>query len=382
MRAAWSLVALALVLLPGVGVAGETPPAVVTIAPSAMKTMGIATTIARAGTLSGHIACPAYVMADNRHVVRISPLGEGRVLKVLTYPGQIVAAGQVLLEYDNHTLVQLRQQIAAAEAALEEARATRDEAALSAARAKILRGTVLAVGEVQRRELALRHAEGLVREKKALLDSSQVRLDELTSATERPDGEQSRIISPIPGIVRGVNVAMGDNMANRTQPLVEVDDLSSVWVVSQVLGRDAGALAPGNRQVTHPGGRSTQAIASRIDTIDGNVDPQTRQLLVRSLVPNKSGRLRPGMLVTTELYASTPVEGVLVPATAVQELDGAQAVFVRVASDRYAAREVTTGPEAGGMLVVTHGLTPGDVVVTAGSFTLKSQMLLTRVGGG
>ncbi|GBQ32851.1 membrane-fusion protein [Gluconacetobacter azotocaptans DSM 13594] len=355
---------------------------VVTISADALNRMGIGTAVAVAGTLRGHVTCPAYVVPDDRAVVRIHAVGQGRILQVRSYPGQAVSAGQVLMEYDDYTLTDVQQQVRAAEATLEEAQATRDEAALAARRAETLRGGALATGEVERRRMVLRHAQGAVREKQAMLDNTRMRLAQFSSATERPDGHRSRIVSPVAGVVRVVNVAAGDSAGAGPLPLVEIDDLSSVWVVSQVLDHDARQLAPGNPQLTFPGRDAAGQIESRISTIDGTVDVQTRQLLVRSLVDNRARRLRPGMLVTTALFGSTPVSGVVVPDSALQTVDGRPVIFVRVAPERYAVRDVRVGPTAEGRIVVTQGLSAGETVVTQGSFALKSQLMLTRPDGG
>ncbi|MBB2201562.1 efflux RND transporter periplasmic adaptor subunit [Gluconacetobacter tumulisoli] len=371
------------VLLSGLGVfQAVAADRVVTISPDALKKMEIGTAQAVTGSLRGHVTCPAYVVPDDRAVARIHAVGQGRILQVRTYPGQIVSAGQVLMEYDDYTLTDVQQQVRAAEATLEEAQATRDGAALAARRADALRGGALAAGEVERRRMVLRHAEGAVREQQALLDNVRMRLAQFSSRTERPDGHRSLIVSPVAGVVRAVNVAAGDSTASGPLPLVEIDDLSSVWVVSQVMDRDATQLAPGNPQLTFPGSDPAGRIESRINTIDGSVDVQTRLLLVRSLVDNHARRLRPGMLVTTALFRSVPVSGIIVPDSAIQTIDGRFVVFVRIAPERYAARDVQVGPTADGRAVVTQGLSAGDTVVTHGSFTLKSQLMLARPGGG
>ena len=64
---------------------------------------------------------------------------------------------------------------------------------------------------------------------------------------------------------------------------------------------------------------------------------------------------------------------VLVPASAIQTLEGKPNVFVRVA-EGFEARPVKLGRSDDDDVEVTEGLDPGQAVVVANSFTLKSEL--------
>jgi cobalt-zinc-cadmium efflux system membrane fusion protein len=57
-------------------------------------------------------------------------------------------------------------------------------------------------------------------------------------------------------------------------------------------------------------------------------------------------------------------------------------VFVRSEDDLYEARLVRLGEVRDGAVEVVAGLSAGDPVVVAGSFELKSQLLISRLGAG
>ena len=59
---------------------------------------------------------------------------------------------------------------------------------------------------------------------------------------------------------------------------------------------------------------------ARIRTVGAALDPQTRTVPVRAVVPNPGRRLLPGMFVSVAVDASAPVQGVRVPDAAVQLL--------------------------------------------------------------
>jgi cobalt-zinc-cadmium efflux system membrane fusion protein len=83
------------------------------------------------------------------------------------------------------------------------------------------------------------------------------------------------------------------------------------------------------------------------------------------------------MLATAYVTGVGNVPAVLLPADAVQLMDGKPTVFLAQPDGkggaRLARREVEVGPRTGGTVAVTRGLTTGDVVVTAGAFAVKAQ---------
>ncbi|MCI2007676.1 MAG: efflux RND transporter periplasmic adaptor subunit, partial [Acetobacter peroxydans] len=76
-----------------------------------------------------------------------------------------------------------------------------------------------------------------------------------------------------------------------------------------------------------------------------------------------------------------PVPGVVVPASAVVDIDGVSTVFVATGPERFQARSVHVGAEQDGKAVIVSGLAAGEMVVTQGAFTLKSVMLKSSMGG-
>lgn len=352
------------------------PTAPLTIAPEALGSEGIHVAIGHKGALPPHVDVPAYIDQDDRKSARLHPVGQGRVQSVLVTPGEVVKKGQVLFTYDDFSLSDERQRLLSAEAALQQARALRDDASLSYDRARSLQGGAVSQGEAQRRYSRLRDAQGTVKRSEALVQNERERLARFTSSAERADGLHSSVISPIDGIVNKIIVSVGEEVSNRAAAAVEIDDLSHVWVVSQVGEQQATRLSRGGRQLTWPTPAS-RPIESRIDLIEGSVDPMTRHVLVRSLVDNSQRLLRPEMLVKSRLFSTSTVSGVLIPQAAIQTIGNQSCVFVRLDESHYEARKVSVGPELDGTIVVTSGLKPGETVVTDGSFVLKSQALLS-----
>jgi multidrug efflux pump subunit AcrA (membrane-fusion protein) len=57
-------------------------------------------------------------------------------------------------------------------------------------------------------------------------------------------------------------------------------------------------------------------------------------------------------------------------------------VFVRLTDDIFQTRKVKLGARSGGFAEILVGVLPGEVVASAGSFVLKSELLKSRLGAG
>jgi cobalt-zinc-cadmium efflux system membrane fusion protein len=124
-----------------------------------------------------------------------------------------------------------------------------------------------------------------------------------------------------------------------------------------------------------------QIFAGRVTNLGQQSDPTTRLIPVRIDVVNTNNRLRPEMLATAQIPIGSAVPMLSVPQEAIQQVNGADVVFIRGASDRFDVHFVRTGAVLGGRVQVLEGIHAGDPVVTRGSFIVKSQLLKSSFQG-
>ena len=101
-------------------------------------------------------------------------------------------------------------------------------------------------------------------------------------------------------------------------------------------------------------------------SVDTRVDPVSRTVTVRAILPNDDSHLRPGMFLTVSMLKDD-VEALLVPEQAIVPERSKQFVFVVGADDKVERREVTTGRRRPGEVEIVEGLRPGERVITEGT---------------
>jgi cobalt-zinc-cadmium efflux system membrane fusion protein len=92
------------------------------------------------------------------------------------------------------------------------------------------------------------------------------------------------------------------------------------------------------------------------------VDTGTRMTKVRVTVPNREGRLKPGMYATIT-FAARPQPRVVVPATSLLQVSDSDYVFVEVRPWTLERRPVVVGQLDGDRAIVRDGVTAGQLVV-------------------
>lgn len=113
-----------------------------------------------------------------------------------------------------------------------------------------------------------------------------------------------------------------------------------------------------------------QCFTGTVDGISSEVDEVTRMNKVRVVLPNDSGQFHVGMFAQVD-FQSGLTSAVSIPVSAVVNVQGKDYVFVRTDSLRFERRDVLTGLQSAGRIVVLRGLRPGEQIVVKGTIALK-----------
>lgn len=180
--------------------------------------------------------------------------------------------------------------------------------------------------------------------------------------------------APIDGYVgrRGVQVGA---YVTPGQELYEIADIANVWVLADVYEADIGRVNAGQRASVTLQALPGESFTGKVAYLYPAVNPQSRTMQARIVVPNTKGRLRPGMYadVTIDLGMT---EGTTIPAEALVDTGEAQYVFVALPGGRFEPRAVTVGARTPEKVQILRGIHPGENVVTTANFLIDSESRL------
>jgi membrane fusion protein (multidrug efflux system) len=106
--------------------------------------------------------------------------------------------------------------------------------------------------------------------------------------------------------------------------------------------------------------------SGNVISIDTRVDPISRTITVRALLPNDESRLRPGMFLTVSLLKDDVVS-LVIPEEALIPERSKQFVYVVGDGNMVERREVLTGRRRPGQIEILEGLEPGERVISEGT---------------
>ncbi len=308
-------------------------------------------TVAR-DTLVISVSAAAEAAADRQ--ARLLAQVEGRVTALRVAENRRVAAGQVLVEIDT---TQYALNVARARAGLAKADATFRE---------------LTLFDDQIEDPEIRAERERIARAKSGLEDAQLTLEEALIQLER-----TKIRAPFAGRAASVRIVEGQN-ARVGDEVLTVVDLDPLRVEVQVLEGEIGLLSAGNRARIRFAAFPGETFLGRIETINPVVERETRTARVTVTIPNRDGRILPGMYARVSLEARKFPNRILVPRSAVLERDRRTMLFVfegegdvGLAKWRY----VTTGFSNDSVVEIvenpeTEMVQPGERVLTDGHYTL------------
>ena len=196
-----------------------------------------------------------------------------------------------------------------------------------------------------------------------------------------PDGRSGslEIRAAIGGVVLDREVTLGESI-ERGAEICEIADMAAVWVIGNAYEKDLSRLRVGQSVGITVTAYPQTRFSGRVTHIGTVLDEKSRTVRVRCQVDNPSGKLHPGMFAQLAVQEGGKPGALLVPEAAVQEDANAKYVFV-VSGASYRRAGVRLGEASNGFHEVLSGLKAGDVVVTDGSFILKSESKKNEMEG-
>jgi membrane fusion protein, heavy metal efflux system len=344
---------------------------------------GVRWTAAEASTMAATIELPGRLTANEDQTARLGAPAQGRLIRVHVQAGDRVSRGQRLVTLQSAAAGTARADYAKAVAELNSRRAAANYSHGALQRAeRLLEAKAIARQELERARADDELAQSAQAQAAAEVDRARSALAQF--GTTAATGEMT-LQSPVSGIVLTRDAVPG-SVVDAGTPLVTVSDITTLWLEVAATDQVAARLRPGlAARFTVPAFPAEQ-FAARVQSIGGALDPTTRTLRVRALVPNASGRLRPEMFTTVLIDGGVPVAGIAVPDSALQMLDEKPVLFVAIPDGkggaRFQRRDVAVGGKVGGRVQILSGVAAGELVVVQGAFAIKSEFARSQMPAG
>lgn len=212
---------------------------------------------------------------------------------------------------------------------------------------------------------------GIVRSIRKRIGDAVAKDDQMASIESNQSLTVYDLKAPISGTVIERQISLGE-YASEQKPAFVVADLSTIWVDLSIYRQDLKRVRTGDEVLIDPddGGGDIKGTISYMSPV-GASDTQTA--VARVILPNREGRLRPGLFVTARLVLAKRDVPIAVRVGAIQMLENKTVVFVRE-GDKVEARPVLIGETDARHAEVKEGLAAGERYVAENSFVVKAEI--------
>jgi membrane fusion protein, heavy metal efflux system len=342
---------------------------VVHLKPRQIEMAGITCQEVKRGDIELRLTLNGEVAFDRNRLTHITPLVAGMVRRIKKTAGDRVQAGTVLVVLSSRELASAKSEYLAA----------RERLGLAIKNFERLKGLwkdkIAAEREYLDAQLALAEARitcQTAEQSLYTLGLSPKEVKELPRAN-RSLLSRYEVQAPFKGTLVEQQVTEGQQVQSDTELFV-LTPLETMWVMANVYEDDIAKIKPGQSATISVEARPDREFKGHVTWIADALDPDTRTLQVRLLVPNQRRLLKANMFATVNLVAGQKKGVLTIPSSALQTESGEPFVFVEREKGAYERRAVRTGDRSDTSVEIKSGLEQGDRVVTTGAFTLTSEL--------
>ena len=191
------------------------------------------------------------------------------------------------------------------------------------------------------------------------------------------------VYSDYSGYVLDKKVSQGDHV-KLGQSFYSIGNTGRLWLKFNLYESDIPYVRIGQKVIFSSPSMLDKKLTTKITYIDPILNSKTRTVVVRAEISNRGNLLKPGMLITGEIYgsnAATKSNKISIPSTAVLWTGTKSVVYVQVPDmevPSYQYRQVTIGRQDGNQTAVLEGLEVGEEIVVNGAFSIDAAAQLNN----
>jgi cobalt-zinc-cadmium efflux system membrane fusion protein len=291
------------------------------------------------------------VSFNENKVVKVFPVSSGQVLSVNVSLGDYVRAGQTL-------------------AVIKSADIAGNYADLSSA------GNDIAIAKRELDNAEHLYKAGIAAEKeyieakqnyqKAVSNASKIRSQIAINGGGRTSANGTYVVTaPKSGYVVEKTINPGQFIRNDNgQDLFTIGDTRDVWIWANVYESDIAKVKEGYTALVTTLAYPDSTFVGKVDKVNQILDPQTKVMKIRIVLPNNNGDLKPEMFANITIQNTEGRKAITIPATALVSENGQTFVVVYHDKCNLQIKEVQVLKSAGNAVYLKSGLERGEKVLS------------------
>jgi membrane fusion protein (multidrug efflux system) len=203
------------------------------------------------------------------------------------------------------------------------------------------------------------------------VDVAKGNMDRAVARVQENDARLAKttIYAPFSGIV-GLRVISPGAYVKAGDDVVRLENTSSLKLDFRVPEMYVSKLKTGQAVSVRTDAYPNEVFEGRIYALEPSVDEKTRTVVARAQIPNKQGKLRPGMFGRVNVLLESRPNAIIVPEQAIWP-QGRDSFVYKVVDGKAVLTKIDIGNRRPGEVEVAKGLVAGDVIVTDGRMKIK-----------
>jgi cobalt-zinc-cadmium efflux system membrane fusion protein len=333
----------------------------------ALQKFGAEIATASQGELWESFSVNGEILINEEKMAHVVPRLGGVTISIAKMLGEEVRAGGLLAVLESRELAELKASYLSAEARLNLAVANwqREEA--------LWKKEITSEQEYLEAKNEMTDAEITLMQATEILKATGISAAEIKKLKENTSQSLAafNLVAPLAGIITEKHITLGESIGAE-EPAFIITDTSSVWVELSIYQKDLGNIHVA-QEVAIPLEDGGLPVVGKISFISPIFNHETRMATARIVMDNKDGRLKPGQFIKANIQVKPITAAVVVPKTAVVNLDGEIVIFA-LHDDEIEERIVVLGSSDDLNVEIISGLEAGERYVAVGGFTIKSEM--------
>ncbi len=226
--------------------------------------------------------------------------------------------------------------------------------------------------QVEENERELKRLSNLLKSNAAAKNEYDARQTLLIISKSRVDEIQARINdkiiqAPFDGVLGLRKVSVG-SLVEPGSLITTIDDISQIKLDFSVPSVFLDVVHEG-LPIEAQSNAINKIFRGKITKISSRVNPITRSVVVRAILPNPEEILKPGLLLSVTLFRNKR-EALMIPEESLIQLQNKSFVYV-TENNMVVQKEIQIGKQMAGWVEVTGGLNSGDQVMTRGQIRTR-----------